>query len=60
MSKDRLPANKLLLEFLKNNNIDFYIRKQSVRYMEDNGLVIEPPSVQVFYKDEIKKEVNNG
>ena len=50
----RKPADQLLIEFLKLNNMDFLIRKQKVRYMDDNGMVIEPPTIVIFYKDQMK------
>lgn len=54
VKKDK-PAQELLLDFMKKNGLEFYVRKQQVRYLEDNGMVIEPPSIVVFYKDQVKK-----
>ena len=49
----RKPAHELLVEVLNQNGLGFFVRKQEVRYMEDNGLVIEPPKVIIYYKDEV-------
>ena len=49
----RIPAQDLLLDFLKKNKIDFAVRKQSVRYLEDKGILIEPPVIIVYYRDQI-------
>lgn len=54
MSKKK-PADILLTELLEQNNLTFVVRKQRVRYMDDNGMVIEPPTIVVMYKDDYEK-----
>lgn len=54
----RKPANELLADFLKENNMDFAVRRQQVRYTDDNAMIIEPPRVVVEYKDVIDKELD--
>ena len=54
-NSQRKPANEVLLKFLKENKISFFIRKQRVRYLEDNGIFIEAPTVIAYYEDEVKK-----
>ncbi|HEC65808.1 MAG TPA: hypothetical protein ENI23_10960 [bacterium] len=49
----RVPAQKVLLDFLKKNNIDFAVRKQQLRYLEDKGTLIEPPVIIVYYRDQV-------
>jgi hypothetical protein len=51
----RKPANQVLMDFLKEKDITFLVRRQEVRFLEDNGMVIEPPKIIVFYQDEIPK-----
>ena len=59
MSKaTRTPAPDLLIRFLKDNQMEFVVRKQNVRYLEDNGILVDPPKVLVFYKDELPKQVS--
>ncbi len=57
-SKDETPvkptAAKLLMEFLDKNKMGFRVKRQSVRYVEDDGMIIEPPTVVVYYKDDLK------
>ena len=50
----RPPATQLLLDFLKENNLNFFVRRQTVRFMDDNGMVVEPPQVVISYRDEVK------
>lgn len=54
--KTRKPANQVLLDFLKENKISFYVRRQEVRYLDDNGMMVEPPKLQVYYEDEIPQK----
>lgn len=57
MSKDnsgRTPAPQLLKEFLTKNKLQFFIRRQTIRYLEDNAMLIEAPVVVVYYKDQVK------
>ena len=54
-SKPRPPAEQLLLNFLKLNKMNFIYRKQEVRYLEDKGILIEPPAIVVFYEDQLKR-----
>ena len=49
----RVPAGKLLVKLLKENKIDFMLGRPRVRHMEDNGMVIEPPQIKIFYTDEV-------
>lgn len=51
----RKPALQLLKEFLKKNNLSFVVRRQEVRFLEDNGILIEPPTVVVMYADEFDR-----
>jgi len=51
----RPTAQVALQKFMVENNMDLFVQKQKVRYMEDHGLVIEPPIVVVYYQDEINK-----
>ena len=51
----RKPANQVLMDFLKEQNMAFMVRRQEVRYLEDNGMVIEPPKIMVYYNDELAK-----
>lgn len=55
MSEERTPADKLLQKFLDDNNLVFTIRRQSVRYTDDNAVLIEPPTVVVLYKDQFEQ-----
>ena len=52
---EKKPAHELLLQLLKANNLNFYVRKQEVRFLEDNGILIEPPKVIVYYANEADK-----
>ena len=54
----RPPATQLLLDFLKENNLNFFVRRQTVRFMDDNGMVVEPPQVVISYSDEVKTTEN--
>jgi len=56
----RPPANQILLNFLKEKGIGFFFRKQKVRYIDDNSIIIEAPQVVVFYQDETQKDLKNG
>lgn len=51
--KNRKPAYEVLKTFLDEHNIQFVFRRQPVRYTDDNALLIEPPTVVAFYKDQI-------
>jgi hypothetical protein len=52
---EREPAHKLFIKLLRANNLAFFVRKQEIRYIEDNGILIEPPKVIIYYIDEAKK-----
>ena len=56
-SKSRPSASEVLLDFLKEKKMDFLIRKQTIRYLEDNAILIESPVVIPFYIDEVKGKV---
>ena len=51
-------AGSILIEFLKKNNMSIIVRRQQVRYLEDNGMVIEPPNITIFYNDELENKLN--
>ena len=48
---EKPTAAQTLIKFLQANNMDFMIRRQKVRFIEDSGIIIEPPVVVVFYRD---------
>ena len=52
---ERKPAHEILVDLLNANGLGFFVRKQEVRFIEDNGILIDPPKVIVYYKDEVKK-----
>lgn len=54
-NNQRKPAHELLFNFLKENKLGFFVRKQQVRYLEDNSLLIETPQVVCYYLDDVSK-----
>lgn len=58
--EERPTPNSLLLKFLQENNMAFFIRKQEVRFLEDQAMLIEPPKVIVYYKDQVKATGKDG
>ena len=54
-NNQRKPAHELLFNFLKENKLGFFVRKQQVRYLEDNSLLIETPQVVCYYLDDVNK-----
>ena len=54
-SKQRIPATQLLFKFLEENKLDLKIKQQKIRFVEDNGILIDPPSLVIYYKDEVKR-----
>ena len=48
---EKPTAAQALIKFLQANNMDFMIRRQKGRFIEDSGIIIEPPVVVVFYRD---------
>ena len=53
--QERKPAYQLILEFCKLHNISIVLRRPIVRYLEDNGMIIEPAGVMAVYNDEVPK-----
>jgi hypothetical protein len=50
----RVPANVLVQKFIETHGISILLRRQQVRYLEDNGMVIEPPSITILYNDDLQ------
>ena len=52
---ERKPAYQLVMDFCKFNNISIVIRRPNIRFLEDNGMIIDPPGIIAVYNDEVNK-----